>query len=264
MFATVRRTMSSAGGGGGGKKRYKRIRAHVNPLSILSYDYPNTPAEAKWDKYYPTYFEHVEKSDNPDAFDKQVRIADVGCGFGGLLEALSKPYPDKLSLGMEIREPVVKSVQRRIAKLQTDNPAGEDETGIPPYSNIGVVHTNVMKYLVRFFHKGQLEKMFFCFPDPHFKKSKHRRRIITTQLLSEYAYVLREGGMIYTITDVLDLHNWMVKHLESHPLFDRVSDAELEGDPSVDAMYQTDESHKVTRLGGSKYVAVFRRLPNPE
>eukprot|EP00475_Leptophrys_vorax_P009918 TRINITY_DN1660_c0_g1_i1.p1 TRINITY_DN1660_c0_g1~~TRINITY_DN1660_c0_g1_i1.p1 ORF type:complete len:277 (+),score=58.81 TRINITY_DN1660_c0_g1_i1:47-832(+) len=261
--------MSTAGAGkpGTGKRRYKRIRAHVNPLSIMSYDYPNTPQEADWSKYYPAYFEHKEKTQS-DEIDTLVRFADVGCGFGGLLEALSKPYPNKLSLGMEIREPVVKSVQKRIAKLQADHPPNDSEDGsvseIPPYSNISVVHTNVMKYLVRFFHKGQLEKMFFCFPDPHFKKSKHRRRIITTQLLSEYAYVLREGGMIYTITDVLDLHNWMVKHLESHPLFERVADSELEGDPSVDAMYQTDESHKVTRLGGSKYVAVFKRMTDPE
>jgi tRNA (guanine-N7-)-methyltransferase len=227
-------------------RRWKRIRAHVNPLSVLSYDYPNTPNDANWGNYFPKYFADKSKQD-----DQLVRFADIGCGFGGLLEALSKSYPKKLILGMEIRDPVVKAVQRRIADLQKNDPSG--------YSNIGVVHTNVMKYLVRFFHKEQLEKMFFCFPDPHFKKSKHRRRIITVQLLAEYAYVLKEGGMIYTITDVLDLHNWMVQHLELHPLFVRVPDEELKDDPSIDAMYQTDESHKVTRLGGSKYVAVFRK-----
>ena len=27
-----------------------------------------------------------------------------------------------------------------------------------------------MKYLPNFFRKGQLEKIFFLFPDPHFKK----------------------------------------------------------------------------------------------
>ena len=44
------------------------------------------------------------------------------------------------------------------------------------------------------FRKGQLSKMFFLFPDPHFKKAKHKWRIINETLLAEYAYVLREGG----------------------------------------------------------------------
>ena len=41
------------------------------------------------------------------------------------------------------------------------------------------------------FRKAQLSKMFFLFPDPHFKKAKHKWRIINQTLLAEYAYVLR-------------------------------------------------------------------------
>ena len=59
-----------------------------------------------------------------------------------------------------------------------------------------------MKYLPNFFRKGQLSKMFFLFPDPHFKKAKHKWRIINETLLAEYAFVLREGGRLYTVTDV--------------------------------------------------------------
>ena len=36
-----------------------------------------------------------------------------------------------------------------------------------------------------------------------------------------------EQGLIYTITDVKDLHEWMVTHIERHPLFVRVCDKEL-------------------------------------
>ena len=38
-------------------------------------------------------------------------------------------------------------------------------------------------------------------------------------LQAVYAFVLRVGGLIYTITDVKDLHDWMVDHLDAHPLF---------------------------------------------
>ena len=79
-----------------------------------------------------------------------------------------------------------------------------------------------MKYLPCFFAKGQLEKMFFLFPDPHFKKAKHKWRIVNQTLLAEYAFVLKEGvGRIYIATDVQDLFDWMVTHLAGHPLFVR-------------------------------------------
>jgi tRNA (guanine-N7-)-methyltransferase len=57
---------------------------------------------------------------------------------------------------------------------------------------------NAQKYLPNFFEKGQLTKLFFLFPDPHFKKRKHKARIVTSTLLSEYAYVLREGTVFLT------------------------------------------------------------------
>lgn len=45
--------------------------------------------------------------------------------------------------------------------------------------------------------------------DPHFKVSTHRRRIISTAQLADYAYLLAPGGMLYTITDVPELGAWM-------------------------------------------------------
>ena len=57
--------------------------------------------------------------------------------------------------------------------------------------------------------------------DPHFKTANHRRRIIQTALLAEYAYVLAVGGVLYTITDVPELGEWMASKLDAHPLFER-------------------------------------------
>lgn len=129
------------------------------------------------------------------------------------------------------------------------------------YQNVSVVRTNAMKYLPRFFAKGQLSKMFFCFPDPHFKRANHRRRIISPALLAEYAYALREGGKLYTISDVQDLHKWMVQHLQDHPLFEQIPENELALDPAVPVvMSYTEEGKKVERNQGSKHLAVFRRV----
>ena len=47
--------------------------------------------------------------------------------------------------------------------------------------------------------------------DPHFKACNHRRRIIQAHLLTEYAHLLAPGGWLYTITDVPELGEWMVR-----------------------------------------------------
>lgn len=71
---------------------------------------------------------------------------------------------------------------------------------------------------------------------------------------------------MYTITDVEDLHLWMKGHFDAHPSFEGVTEEELtaEGDQCVRIMREeTEEGKKVTRNGGKKFVACFRRLENP-
>jgi tRNA (guanine-N7-)-methyltransferase len=104
--------------------------------------------------------------------------------------------------------------------------------------------------------------MFFLFPDPHFKKKKHKARIISHTLLAEYAYVLAPGGLLYTATDVKDLHDWMVVKLDAHPLFERIPNDLLASDAVVTCVLEkTEEGIKVARNNGDKFLAVYRRLP---
>ncbi|KAL2187513.1 putative methyltransferase [Thermothelomyces heterothallicus CBS 203.75] len=194
----------------------------------------------------------------PKRISKDVEVADIGCGFGGLLVALAPLMPDTLILGLEIRVSVTQFVEDRIKALRAQNPDSR------LYRNVGVLRANTMKFLPNFFRKGQLTKVFICFPDPHFKARKHKQRIVSTTLNSEYAYVLRPGGIVYTITDVLDLHEWMVQHFNAHPSFERVGEEEQEADPCVGIMRtETEEGKKVERHKGQKYVALFRRLEDP-
>ncbi|KAE8056557.1 hypothetical protein FH972_013324 [Carpinus fangiana] len=98
-------------------------------------------------------------------------------------------------------------------------------------------------------------------PDPHFKEKNHRRRVISTHLLDEYAYCLGVGGIIYTITDVEELGEWMKACLESHPLFEALTKEELEADPVVKLLTSaTEEGQKVARNGGQTFQAVYRRF----
>lgn len=111
----------------------------------------------------------------------------------------------------------------------------------------------------------ELTKIFLCFPDPHFKARKHKARIVSPGLCAEYAFVLRPAGVLYTVTDVEDLHNWIVFQLAECVLFERIPAAELEADVCVQTMTtQTEEGIKVERNSGPKFVACFRRRPDPD
>jgi tRNA (guanine-N7-)-methyltransferase len=161
-------------------------------------------------------------------------------------------------IGMEIRLSVTHFVVDKIKAMRNQN------LNTKLYQNIGCLRTNSMKYLPNFFCKGQLFKLFFCFPDPHFKAKKHKARIINSTLVAEYAYALRPGGIAYTITDVEDLHLWMTEHFEVCSLFEQMSEAEVEADECATIMQtKTEEGQKVERNQGKKYVACFRRVEDP-
>jgi len=227
------------------QKKFYRQRAHANPMSDHDIRYPITPDHMNWTELYGDY-----------AVNRKVEFVDIGCGYGGLLISLSPMYPESLMLGMEIRVKVSDFVQDKIAALRKNNPG--------QYCNVACLRTNAMKYLPNYFKKHQLSKMFFLYPDPHFKRAKHKWRIITPNLLAEYAYLLRPGGRIYTITDVKDLHEWMVKHITEHPLFEPLTAEELKDDPVVALLGEsTEEGQKVTRMKGDKFPAVFRRVSDP-
>lgn len=227
------------------QKRFYRQRAHSNPIADHCFDYPAHPSEVNWKEYYPEY-----ESYSPP---KRVEFADIGCGYGGFLVTLGEMFPERLAIGMEIRVKVSDYVMDRIKALRSQHNG--------KYNHIACIRTNAMKYLPNYFVKHQLDKMFFLYPDPHFKKAKHKWRIINQALLSEYAYVLRPGGLVYTMTDVEDLHKWIVKHLEEHPLFQRLSTEEEAKDPITPKLYQSsEEGAKVVRNKGEHFLAIFRRI----
>lgn len=97
-----------------------------------------------WSFYYN--FEKLNENT-----EKEIQFADIGCGYGGLLLELSSIYPNKLSLGMEIRVKVSDYVQDRIKALRVQNPG--------KFQNIACIRSNAMKYLPNFFKKGQVIKL---------------------------------------------------------------------------------------------------------
>lgn len=242
------------------QKRFYRSRAHCNPLSHNdAFDYPASgPDDIDWTReHYPNHpLLHLDNNNsNNDNNDVRIQpdVLDIGCGFGGLTMSLSTLLPTSTVLGIEIRAKVCEYVRLRIAAHRKEHPG--------KYENCSVLRHNAMKFLPFLLRKRSARKLFFCFPDPHFKRRNHCRRIISGRSLTEYAHLLGVRGRLYCITDVEELHQWHVDKCDSHPLFRRLTAEEMTSDPCVEAMKnETEEGKKVSRAGAAKYYAVYERI----
>jgi tRNA (guanine-N7-)-methyltransferase len=247
-----------------------RTRPHRNPLSSNDDAHPHSPAAFRSE--LPAHY----------GDDRPVDFVDIGCAFGGMLFTLAPKFPESRMLGLEIRDKVVKFAQgkatelRRLSTLENaadarqrqeeilrvNCPTTSLDDGAHHFRNVWFIQANVMKFGACFFERGQLSKMFFCYPDPHWKRNNVRRRIISPGLVQMYAYWLRPGGKLYTVSDVPELEEWMVQCLDASPLFERVSDEENESEQwLLDIVTSTSEDAKRTeRKCLKKNYAVHRRI----
>ncbi|GAW81042.1 tRNA (guanine-N(7)-)-methyltransferase [Plasmodium gonderi] len=269
-------------------KKFYRQRAHCNPLSDSYIRYPVNCSYVNWCVHYPQLSTREHEDDGslslcdaqvepivreegsiqlntnkyPICYDKivpknnflgEVSILDIGCGYGGLLFSLSKIFYDKLILGMEIRDKITNYVGEKINSYRKNYS--------PHYKNISVIRTNAMKFLPNYISKNQIEKIFFCFPDPHFKKQNWRRRIITIENLSLYYYILKKNGLIYFITDVYTLYLWVKFCFSKYPNFYLLTLEECKNDICVQLIHESsEESKRVKKNKQAMYFCVARKM----
>ena len=74
------------------------------------------------------------------------QILDIGCGYGGLMFQLMKGFPDKLILGLEIRDKVANYVGEKIHSVRCNS-------GGQLCSNTAIIRSNAMKTFTNYFKK---------------------------------------------------------------------------------------------------------------
>ena len=131
----------------------KRVRAHVNPLSII---------------HEHELFEGFG-NENP-------LFVDVGAYKGEFMAQLGEKFPKANFILFEIRKPIALDLEKQFV--------GRDNFKVFD----GDAGLNFKSILYPSIKKGvKIEKVFVNFPDPWFKDKHKKRRFITTKFLNSIA-----------------------------------------------------------------------------
>lgn len=238
------------------KLNKSRFRQHVNPLAS-KFQMPteindNWPQEGTFsDPSLPLF-------------------VDIGCGKGGfLLDLCSKELSQKDAddgdcetrnyLGLEIRPSVAQYAKERIAKWNLNGSL--DFIGC----NANVDLDRILGKYTRGGEGGEITMVSIQYPDPHFKKSHQKRRVVTPELVEILAkHLPPKTGTVFIqsdIKDVLDSMRETLRESGSEYFEDALENVEdyLEENPIG---VQTEREKSVLEQNLPVYRTIFRRTEN--
>ena len=169
------------------------MRQHVNPLSQffqLPLSLPNKSILFR-NSDYPIHL-------------------DIGSAKGEFLIELASKYPKWNFLGLEIRESLVSSSERKREKLELENLKFL-------FCNVNV---SLDEWLLDLDH-DQLKRVSIQFPDPWFKRKHFKRRVLKTRLLNSIARCMCRDGEFFIQSDIFKLIESMTNVVDNSRYFDR-------------------------------------------
>jgi tRNA (guanine-N(7)-)-methyltransferase len=184
-------------------------------IDFTRYPLPRSRQHVSPNQYLPRHQVRIELSYYPPLYDavnwheyyvraEQPRYVDIGCGFGKFTVETALNTPELNVLGLEVRKYAVDWTNEVIAGEQIDNAAClwySVANGLP------------------FLTSSSVEKIFYFFPDPWFKRRHLNRRAFTLAFLDECARVLKPDGMMYLMTDVPLVDEYQRQLLTAHGRF---------------------------------------------
>jgi len=145
-----------------------RIRQHVNPNQL--------------------HFARF-RGDRP-ALDGRLVELEIGCADAQFLFERAALDGSRQYVGLEIREDLVKQVNRRARTL-----------AVPVHA----VFCQAQLHMTEIFPAGSVDRVYVNFPDPWFKRRHHDRRMVDEALAAGIAMVARSGAEIFVQSDVWDI-----------------------------------------------------------
>ena len=137
------------------------------------------PVKGNWGK-------EIFGNDNPVTLE-------LGCGKGEYTTGLSKIFPDRNFIGVDIKG----ARMWRGAKT-----ASEDKS-----ENVAFLRTRI-EFIDSFFAGDEINEIWITFPDPHPAKRNSNKRLTCPWFLNKYRKFLKNNGIVHLKTDNADLYNY--------------------------------------------------------
>jgi len=140
---------------------------------------------------------------SPDHNQFPQRILEIGFGMGESTAHIAQVRPQDVFLGIEVHEPGVGALLKKIGELQL--------------SNLRLIQYDAVEVLEHMIARESLDGVHIFFPDPWHKKRHHKRRLIQEDFITLLASCLKSGGYIHLATDWHHYAEQMLLVLNQHP-----------------------------------------------
>ncbi|MCF8230311.1 MAG: tRNA (guanosine(46)-N7)-methyltransferase TrmB [Bacteroidales bacterium] len=159
------------------KKKLKRFRENKTFSHLHEYNYVRLqkepfPWKGRWSKEY-------FRNDNPITLE-------LGCGKGEYTIALSKWYPERNFIGIDLKG----------ARLWRGCKTVEEEN----IRNVAFIRSRA-DFLEDFFGENEISEIWITFPDPQMQSPRRKKRLTSPRFMNHYLKILKPGGMIHLKTD---------------------------------------------------------------
>jgi tRNA (guanine-N7-)-methyltransferase len=151
-----------------GQKKLIRFKAINSFANVLQYP---EKMPGKWKDFF--------RNENPITLE-------LACGKGEYTVGLSKLYPEKNFIGVDLKG-------NRIY-------AGALESLKNNITNAAFLRTQIDK-IDNYFLPGEVSEIWITFPDPHLRTSHAKKRLTHPRFLRLYQHILKPGGDIHLKTD---------------------------------------------------------------
>ena len=169
-----------------------RVRQHVNPLKASLQTQAPAP---EWREVFADVAKPL--------------VVDIGCGGGRFDLMFAKRHPELNVLGVDIRAPLVDrgNAWGEVAGIVDNVHFAECNATV----SIGVW----LKSYAALGEASRVDAVTIQFPDPHFKKRHHKRRVVQAALVRAVAQGLEPGARVFLQSDVRDVAEDMRAEFET-------------------------------------------------
>jgi tRNA (guanine-N7-)-methyltransferase len=173
-------------------------------------------------------------------------ILEIGFGMGDATAQVAAAQPDTDFLGVEVHEPGVGALLKRIGEL-----------GL---TNLRIVQHDAVEVLEQMIAPAALAGVHVWFPDPWHKKRHHKRRLIQPPFVALLVSRLARGGYLHCATDWQPYAEQMLEVLAAAPGLVNTAEGYA---PRPAWRPDTKFEARGLRLGHGVWDLVFRRRDGP-